>query len=80
MTIQECEIRDNRFLQNIRSVLAVHDDLRDYAAEILVTIEDASVVIRGRLPSSDLKSEVIISIRRAGVLSRVCDLVQVQDR
>ncbi len=78
MTIQECEIRDNRFIQNIRSVLVVHDQLRDHAAKILVTIENASVVVRGQLPSSELKGEVVASIRRAGVLSRVCDLVQVR--
>ncbi len=78
MTVQECETRDQRFLQNIREMFAVNDLLCEHANRLRLTIENAAIVIRGELPSSDLKAELVPSVRRAGVLSRVCDCVQVR--
>ncbi len=77
MTIQECDSRDKRFLSNIQTMLNVHDQLCNHAKRLRVTIENTAVVIRGELPTAALKSELVPAIRRAGVLSRVCDYVRV---
>jgi hypothetical protein len=77
MTTQECDTRDKRMIDNIQSVLSVHERLRQYAAALQVSIENATIVLRGELPTIDLKAELIPAVRRAGVLSQVCDCVKV---
>ena len=78
MTTQEFVNRDQQGLHNIRSVVAVHHQLRLYAAELQFTVEQAAIVIRGELPTVELKDEVIPTVRRAGVLNRVQDCVLVR--
>lgn len=77
MTAQECECRDQRFIRNIQSMMAANEQLRIHANRLRLSIENAAVVIRGELPSTDLKAELVPVVRQAGVLSRVCDYVQV---
>ena len=77
MTIQECNTRDKRMIDNIQSVLRVHEQLRQYAAALQVSIENATIVLRGELPSVALKSQLVPAVRRAGVLDRVCNDVRV---
>ncbi len=77
MTTQECSARDSRTIANIESVIRVHHQLRQYAAALQVTIENAVIVVRGELPSNQLKSRLIPAVRQAGVLARVEDFVEV---
>ena len=77
MTTNECDSRDKRMIDNIRTVLGVHRQLRQYAAAVQVTIENATIVLRGELPSPALKAELVPAVRQAGVLSQVCNCVRV---
>lgn len=79
MTTQECNSRDMRMIHNIQAVLGVHDQLRRYAATLQVSIENATIVLRGELPSIALKSALVPAVRQAGVLSQVCNCVEVSD-
>ncbi len=77
MTTQECSSRDRRMVDNIRFVFQVHPLLQQYATELQVSIENSSVVLRGQLPSPDLKAQLVPSVRQAGVLYRVTDCVRI---
>ena len=77
MTTQECNSRDRRLVDNIRSVMQVNPLLQQYATELQVSIENASVVLRGELPSPDLKAQLVPAVRQAGVLYRVTDCVRI---
>jgi hypothetical protein len=78
MTTQETELLESQWLRNILFVLAAQEPMRRCTSGLQITIEDAAVVIRGHVPSADLKSQLIPAVRRAGVLGRVFDCVQVQ--
>ncbi len=78
MTIEEQVSRDTRMINNIRAVLGVHHQLCLYAAAIQVSIENTAVVLRGQLPTVDLKQALIPAIRQAGVLAQVSNQVQVE--
>lgn len=80
MTIQERNSRDQRTIHSIQTVFSASERLRQYAASIRITIENATVVLWGELPSVDLKSELVPAVRRAGVLSQICDRVAVTTR
>ena len=77
MTTQECQCRDQRLIERIRSVIGVHDQLSQYAAGVDVTISDSSVVLTGQVPSNQVKSALVPAVRRAGVLSKIDNQVQV---
>ncbi len=77
MTTNESRSRDCRTIQCIQTMFCVHQQLRQYASAVQVSIEDAVLVLRGQLPSGELKQELIPAIRQAGFLGRVCDLVVV---
>lgn len=79
MTTAECNSRDRRMVRNIQSVLRVHDQLRQHAAKLQVSIENATIVLSGELPEPALVAELVPAVRRAGVLARVCNRVQVGD-
>jgi hypothetical protein len=78
MTVEEMVSRDNRMIDNIQAVLSVHQQLRQYAAAVQVSIENTAIVLRGHLPSVALKQALIPAIRQAGVLAKVCNEVQVE--
>lgn len=80
MTIEECVSRDQRLVENIRFVFQANPRLHNYAAALQVSIENASVVLRGELPRADLKDLLIPAIRQAGVLYRVTDCVRIGGR
>ncbi len=77
MTIQECDSRDRRMVDNIRFVFQCNPILHQYAAALQVSIENAAVVLRGELPRADLKDLLVPAVRQAGVLNRVSDFVRV---
>ena len=78
MTVQEKISRDNRMISNIQAVLRVHNQLRQYAAAVQVSIEKSAIVLRGHLPSLALKQALIPAIRQAGVLAKVSNEVRVE--
>lgn len=78
MTTKECRSRDSRTVECIQSMFRVHRRLRQYASALQISIEDAALVLRGKLPSGDLKAELLPAIRQAGFLGRVCDCVEVE--
>ncbi|QDT10401.1 hypothetical protein K239x_23570 [Planctomycetes bacterium K23_9] len=71
------EQRESRMVQRIRRMISVNDHLRSYASALQVTVENAAVVLRGHLPSEELKRQLLPTIRQAGVLARVNNCVQV---
>ncbi len=77
MTTQECDSRDRRLVENIRFVFQANPRLHAYSAAVQVSIENASVVLRGELPRADLKELLVPAVRQAGVLYRVTDCVRI---
>ena len=77
MTKQEHEFQNRRIINNIQAMFGVHEQLQQYAAALQVSIENATIVLRGEVPSVDLKAELVPAVRRAGVLSQVSNCVQV---
>jgi len=77
MTTSECQARDQRMILRIEAVFLAHRRLRQYAAALKISIENAVIVIRGELPSAELKAELVPAIRTAGVLAQVNDRVVV---
>ncbi len=77
MTTQECNSRDRRMVDKIRLVMQVNPLLQQYSTALQVSIENASVVLRGELPSPDLKAQLVPAVRQAGVLYRVTDCVRI---
>ena len=74
---QQIGVRDSRVIEQIRSMFRVHDQLQEYATELQVSVENAVIVLRGDLPSSDLKQALVPAVRQAGVLGQVSNCVQV---
>jgi hypothetical protein len=77
MTTIESKKRDRRLIYTIESVSSVNELLAQYTAVLQITIENATIVLRGELPSSAHKNQLIPAIRQAGVLNRVSDHVRV---
>lgn len=77
MTTKEHECQNNRVINNIQAIFNVHGQLRQYAAALQISIENATIVLRGEVPSVDVKAELVPAVRRAGVLSRVANCVNV---
>ena len=77
MTVQERISRDNRVIRKVRTMLGVHDQLRQYASAVQVSIENTAIVLRGHLPTAALKQALVPAIRQAGVLGRVSNEVRV---
>ena len=75
LTTQKPSQRDTRTIDRIQSILGVR--LGQSAAAVQVSIENTVIVLRGELPSSDLKRQLVPAIRQAGVLGQVSDLVHV---
>jgi hypothetical protein len=76
MTTQECECRDKRVLDRIRTVLDAHNELKHYAHVIAISIDDTSVTLQGRLPAK-MRDALEPAVRRAGVLSKINNFVEV---
>lgn len=77
MTTQECECRDQRLIERIRTMIGVHDQLRPHAGGLNVQIDESGVVLTGHLPSQQLKSALEPAVRQAGVLSKIHNEVEV---
>ena len=77
MTTQECDARDRRIVEKIRTVLHANSTLGQHASFIEVSIEHSAIVIRGSLPTDEMKAELLPANRRAGVLSQVNNCVLV---
>ena len=77
MTAQECASRDRRQVDNIFFVLHANPLLQPYTPLLQVSIENASVVLRGELPDPALKAQLIPAIRQAGVLDQINDYVRI---
>ncbi|QDT06036.1 hypothetical protein K227x_44430 [Rubripirellula lacrimiformis] len=77
MTTIEIQNRDQRLRDKIDGVLRFDNQLAPYADQLNVTIESSRIVVDGNLPTPSLVDELIPAIRRAGVLSQVCNNVAV---
>ena len=78
MTTKERRSRDSRTIQCIQTMFRGHKRLCRYASSLQISLENAGVVLRGQLPSSDLKADLVPAIRQAGFLGRICDEVVVE--
>ncbi len=72
---QQPNRQETRIITKIESMLGIR--LGQYAAAIQVSVENTVIVLRGELPSADLRQELVPAIRQAGVLSQVSNCVQV---
>ena len=77
MTSKECNSRDRRIIDNIQRMFQVNRDLKDHVTGLDISIENSTIVLRGKLPNGALKDELIRAVRRAGVLSQVNNCVLV---
>lgn len=77
MTFQEANARDARTIYSIKSVFRVNQFLRQCIGAVQITIENSTIVLRGDLPSSTHKAQLLPAIRQAGVLARVANEVHV---
>jgi hypothetical protein len=77
MTLQEANARDARTIYNIKSIFRVNQLLRQCIGGVQITIENSTIVLRGKLPSSTHKAQLLPAIRQAGVLARVANEVHV---
>ena len=75
--INNTESNIKRTLDRIQSMIRLHRRLGDYLASLEISFEDRSVVLRGELPSDELRGELVPTIRQAGILCQVCNKVQV---
>ncbi len=80
MTTKESQSRDSRTIECIQSMFRVDCRLCKYVSMLQVSIEGAVIVLRGQLPSGDLKAELLPAIRRAGFLGQVIDCVEVESQ
>ena len=71
--------RESRTIDRILAVLSVHDSLADHVSSLQFTIENSIVIVRGELPTEGLRNQVVPAVRRAGVLARVNDCIQVSE-
>ncbi len=78
MTAKEIQSRDRRMIRSITLVIHAHSQLQHYAAALQITIENATVLLRGNLPSDSLKASLVGVVRTAGVLNRIDNCVHVQ--
>ncbi|MCC9641828.1 hypothetical protein LOC71_06040 [Rhodopirellula sp. JC740] len=74
-TQPECHVQMT--LQRIENMFREHATLSDYADQLHVSIADSSVLLEGSLPTADLRSELVPSIRQAGVLWRIDNQVTI---
>lgn len=70
-------LQEIRTVSQIQSVISVHAELKQYATLVQVTIENAVIMLRGTLPSVDLKKALVPCVRQAGALGQVCNCVKV---
>ncbi|MGI9472720.1 MAG: hypothetical protein ACR2NZ_14375 [Rubripirellula sp.] len=77
MTSKEANARDKRTIYSIKSVFRVNTFLRQCIGAVQISIESSTIVLRGELPSSTHKAQLIPAIRQAGVLARICDQVRI---
>ncbi|WP_442505644.1 hypothetical protein SH528x_004441 [Novipirellula sp. SH528] len=75
--INNTESNIKRTLDRIQSMIRLHQRLGDYFASLEISFENRSVVLRGELPSDELRGELVPTIRQAGILCQVCNKVQV---
>ncbi|MCM2370894.1 BON domain-containing protein [Aporhodopirellula aestuarii] len=76
-TSNENSSRAGRTLKRIQSMLRVHERLGAYAARLQIKVENTAVILSGTLPNQELRSELVPTIRRAGVLWQVKNRVDV---
>ena len=69
--------RESRILERIQLIFNVHEQLQQYATAVQVSIENTVIVLRGELPSADLKQALVPAVRQAGVLGKIQNAVQV---
>ena len=69
--INNTESNIKRTLDRIQSMIRLHQRLGDYFASLEISFENRSVVLRGELPSDELRGELVPTIRQA------CNKVQV---
>ncbi len=78
MTTKECQSRDSRTIECVLTMFRAHKRLGQYVSSLQITIDHAGIVLRGHLPSGDLKADLVPTIRQAGFLGRIIDEVVVE--
>ncbi len=64
-------------LERIQMMIQSDQRLKEYHDSLYISFEDGAIILRGQLPSDELRGELIPAIRRAGILNRVCNEVHV---
>ena len=76
-TTQNTDSRGVHMIRRIDTVLCAHHDLCNHRADLEISMEGSRIVLRGHLPSVALKQALLPAIRQAGVLSQVCNCVEI---
>lgn len=77
MTTAENASRNERQLEKILTVVKADPVLQHHVPKVHVSIEDTSVALRGELPDDGAKNALLLAVRQAGVLDKICDYVRV---
>ena len=75
--IDKSDLQEERILEKIRSMFLVHEQFCDYATALQVSVENTAIILQGHLPNAALKQQLVPAIRRAGVLWRISNCVEV---
>jgi hypothetical protein len=76
-TTQILESRGACIIRRIDSVLGTHQELSQYRVDLDISMEGSRIVLRGHLPTVALKQALVPAIRQAGVLSQICNCVEI---
>ncbi|MDB4339183.1 hypothetical protein OAA19_03630, partial [Rubripirellula sp.] len=71
--------RDQRQVEKIIFLVQADPVLQPHAPNVQVTIEDATVALRGELPNHSAKNALFLAVRQAGVLDQISDYVRVSE-
>lgn len=76
-TTQNLDSRCLQMIRRIDTVLCAHHELSHHRTDLEISMEGSRIVLRGQLPTVALKQALLPAIRRAGVLSQVCNCVEI---
>ncbi len=79
-SIEKPTQRDRRTISCIRSVILSDAALKEFANKLEITVEQTVIVVRGNVPTAKMRDQIVALVRRAGVLSRVNNCVQVSEQ
>ena len=70
-------LRDAKIIDRVRLTVRAHRNLGVFESAIRIAVENTVVVLRGKLPTQDLKNQLNLTVRQAGILLRIDNQIEV---